>query len=369
MVLRRALLTFLTLSVIWSARGADPYSVIDLNEDLPNFSRYYGSESAGFRGGSKGGAVCGGFDCDGDGYNDTAFAQIQASPMGRTKAGEITFIFGDGNISEKVDTAGFSQDILKIAGDQNHEIAGAEIWMDDVNGDGLGYLLIGRQNYTKGDRIGAGALTIIFGHPILRAWAEAETYLDLGALPVDQGNEIVTIVGAAAGDRLGIWMRAADVNGDGVSDVVVGADQISSASEEHLGGVYVIQGGPHLQSVGGEVDLMNFGEAIFLLALQSKVVLVTPPSGTSHYHFGATLNVADLDGNGRAEVLASAALNRAGAVLGLNGSFSNGLGGSVDGSLFIAWDENFPPGPWPLAQWLQLSSHGTFVGRFHEDRW
>ena len=39
MVLRRTLLTFLILSVIWSARGADPYSVIDLNEDLPNFSR------------------------------------------------------------------------------------------------------------------------------------------------------------------------------------------------------------------------------------------------------------------------------------------------------------------------------------------
>jgi hypothetical protein len=50
-----------------------------------------------------------------------------------------------------------------------HEIAGSEIWMEGVNGDGLGGLLIGRQNYTKGDRTGEGALTITFDHPIQMA--------------------------------------------------------------------------------------------------------------------------------------------------------------------------------------------------------
>jgi hypothetical protein len=43
-------------------------------------------------------------------------------------------------------------------------------------------------------------------------------------------------------------MRAEDKNGNGISDVVVGADQISSATEEHFGGVYVIQGGAHFSS-------------------------------------------------------------------------------------------------------------------------
>ena len=67
------------------------------------------------------------------------------------------------------------------------DIAGAEIWMDDVSGDGLGDLLIGRQNYMPATgREGAGALTIIFGSDLLRSNAARLAYFDLRSPPPAQ---------------------------------------------------------------------------------------------------------------------------------------------------------------------------------------
>ena len=65
----------------------------------------------------------------------------------------------------------------------------------------------------------------------------------------------------------------------------------------------------------------------------------------SHYHFGATLQLADLDGNDKAELMAAATLNRAGASLDPNGGTAHGSGGTAHGTLFIAWDDNFT-GDW-----------------------
>ena len=39
--------------------------------------------------GNKGVPVAGGFDCDGDGFPDSAMAAMGASPLGRSGAGEI----------------------------------------------------------------------------------------------------------------------------------------------------------------------------------------------------------------------------------------------------------------------------------------
>jgi hypothetical protein len=60
------------------------------------------------------------------------------------------------------------------------------------------------------------------------------------------------------------------------------------------------------------------------------------------------VQLADLDGNERAEVLVAAALNRAGASIRPAGPLPgpvHGSGGAPDGTLFIAWDDNFT-GPW-----------------------
>jgi len=75
----------------------------------------------------------------------------------------------------------------------------------------------------------------------LRSLAALSVPLDLGAPP--PGVQVTTVVGAQALGRLCVWARSGDVDGDGIADVVVGADQEISAGETHRGAVWVLRGG------------------------------------------------------------------------------------------------------------------------------
>ena len=297
--------------------------------------------------------MAGGYDVDGDGNNDYAMASIRGNPFGRTRAGQVFLVFGDGTIGGEIDTDVVQERVLRIAGDQDHEIAGAEIWMDDVTGDGLGDLLICRQNHSKDGQDGyEGALTILVGGPEVRAYSDTLATLDLRSPP--QTLTLVNFFWAAERDRLGIWVRTGDVDGDGTADIVVGADQVDGpGSAVNEGAIYVIRGGAHLQTAV-DVDLASFGET----SLEGHIALIHPPNsgdaGNNDDHTGATCQIADLDGNGRAEVLAAATLNRSGAALGPGGSSSDSSGGTADGSLYIAWDDLFPADAWPAGYELEV---------------
>ena len=323
--------------------------------------------------GSSGVPVAGGHDCDGDGFRDYAFAAMRASPLGRTGAGEVALVFGDGTVQGAIDTAGLQAGVLKIAGEGTSEAAGSEIWMDDVTGDGYGDLLIARQNYRPDiARPGAGALTVVVGGPALRAHAATLQYLDLAAPP--PGITVLTLVGANAVDRLGMWMRTGDVTGDGVADIAVAADQEDRPGEPDRGAVYVVRGGAHL-AVTQTIDLAGFGST----ALAGHLAKIVPPSGSTEYHFGATCQVADLDLNGRAEIIAAAALNRAGGTLPADGAppgSAHGIGGSTNGTLYIVWDDAFVGDPWAAGLVIDLDSPpgpitvidgGAFNRRFGEE--
>lgn len=302
--------------------------------------------------GSSGVPVAGGFDVDGDGFRDLALASMRASPLGRSGAGLAYLLFGNGVLSGAYDTTVAGPRLLSVAGDDLNEACGSELWMDDVTGDGRGDLLIARQNHTPdGARIGAGALTLVVGSPALRAQAASLQPLDLRSPPANL--PVVTFVGAAQLDRLGIWMRTGDVTGDGIADILVGADQTSELGETHRGAAYLIRGGAHL-ATSQTVDLAQFGTT----ALPGLIARLTPPAGSTHHHFGATLQLADLDGNGRAEVIVASTLNRAGAALlpaGAAPGSAHASGGAVDGTLYIAWDDNFT-GAWPNGFGFEITS-------------
>ena len=323
--------------------AAQPARVIDLAEVSPEdglLRRVHGATGEG----RFGLPVAGGGDVDGDGFVDYAVAFMRASPFGQFSAGEVDLVFGDGTTAGVVDTAQDDARVLRFAGTQVDETAGSEIWLDDVTGDGLGDLLISRQNYTPdGSRLGAGALTVVVGGPALRTQATSLEIVDLAAPPAVV--TLTTFVGANELDRLGIWARTGDVTGDGIADIVVGADQEDLGGELNRGAAYVIRGGPHL-AVGGVFDLADPA----LTTIAEHIARITPPAGSAGYHFGATCQIADLDGNGRAEVLIAATINRAGATLEADGAppgSAEPSGGAPDGTLYIAWDDNFSSDPWP----------------------
>ncbi len=338
--------------LIAGSSGAQPAPVLDIAQMAPEdgqLRRVYGASGEG----RFGVPVAGGHDVDGDGFVDYAVAYMRASPGGQFSAGEVDLIFGDGTTGGTVDTALDDPRVLRFFGTQVQETAGSEIWMDDVTGDGLGDLLISRQNHTPdSDRLGAGALTVVVGGPGLRIAAASLQAIDLTAPSVS--IPLTTLVGAHELDRFGIWARTGDVTGDGVADIVVGADQEDSGGESNRGAAYVIRGGPHL-AAGGVIDLLD--PAVTTIA--EHIAKITPPAGSGGYHFGATCQIADLDGNGRSEVLVAATINRAGATLQAAGAppgSAEASGGAPDGTLYIAWDDNFPAEAWPAGFNFDISA-------------
>ena len=341
--------------ILAGALAGAPALTLDLADRPPGVLRILGHGPTD--GGNMGVPVCGGFDCDGDGYCEAAFAQFRASPFERIGAGEVTVVFGNGVIGGTLDAAIDQRGLLRIAGFQPHESTGSEIWMDDLTGDGRGDLLIGRQNHSlefaspRQPRAGCGAVTIVVGSPGWRVQADRLERLDLGSPP--PGIKVITFVGPKDYDRLGIWFRTGDITGDGIADVVVGSDEVDAEGAsivQNQGAAFVIRGGPHLLDCPDVVDLAHLEHAKLPVGLRGNVARIDAPGGADRFHLGATVQVGDLDGNGRAEVLLAATLNRVGAGLRLPGAPSGTgqfVGGARNGRVYIVWDENFPPGPWP----------------------
>ena len=343
------------LLVLSSQAWAQPETNLDLltvQDGDGILQRIYGADGEG----SFGVPLAAGHDVDGDGIADSMIAYLTASPNDLHRAGEVDLVFGTGLLDGSIDTDIDSPSFLRIWGEAAQETAGAEVWMDDVTGDGLGDLLICRQNYTLGARIGAGALTILPGGAHLRTLANSLTPIDLAAAPASVRE--TTIVGADEGDRLCIWVRTGDIDGDGVADLVMGADQESGDASLHRGGAWVVRGGSHLDDAGF-IDLDDFGTVSDDLA--GDIAHLIPAGGASHLHAGATCTIGDLDGNGRGEVLFATTLNRAGAIIAPpGGDFeTHASGGTAKGSVLIAWDENFPLTPWSLGYELTISSSET----------
>ncbi len=342
---------------LWAASlEAQPIQTIDIaklstDQDL---LRLQGSEGNG----AFGVPVAGGHDLDGDGFTDLAMAAMIASPLGRTLAGAVYVLFGNGKVEGTFDTAVDSAEVLRILGDQAFENAGSEIWIDDVTGDGIGDLLICRQNYSPDtERQGAGALTIVAGGSALRDRANALQPIDLRSPP--PGLSITTILGTEAGGRLGIWARTGDVTGDGVADLLIGADQETNGGQAHAGAAYLVRGGQRL-AAGGFVDLAQWSQPSF--ALEGDVLRLVAGPALAHGHFGATVQVGDLDRNGRAEVAAAEALARAGASLQPPGGGAHATGGAPRGTIHIVWDSALQ-GPWLPEATISTADIPTLVTR------
>jgi FG-GAP repeat len=157
--------------------------------------------------------------------------------------------------------------------DPNHS---QTLAVGDFNGDGIqdlafsapdAELIVGAALRTS------GVVYVLFGRK------EFPSVIDTAAS--QPGGTDLTILGAADGDRFGFAVAAADVNGDGVDDLIVGAPQVSSASLQAMGAAYVLLGS---RSIGGNpiIDLR-----------QQAADLVIHGAGD---RFGAAIAVGDAGG-------------------------------------------------------------------------
>ena len=209
-------------------------------------------------------------DVDGDGFADIVIGSDQINTAAGQHVGGAYIVFGAASLPAVIDLAAPPAGVrtARITGARTEDHWGAALQVGDVNNDGIGDIIIGASidrdsgSYVTvqdqvsghnfygadvgGSRPQAGEVYVIYGQ---RNWP---ANIDLGTPPVNATH----VLGAHANDFLGSQVHFGDLNGDGRTDLVLGA-LLALAPDDRgqTGAVYVIYGSASLP--GATIDLLN----------------------------------------------------------------------------------------------------------------
>ena len=177
-------------------------------------------------------SVSGAGDVNGDELDDVIVGAFGAGPDGNPRAGESYVVFGKAD-SASIDLGALGSGGFRIDGVNAEDYSGFSVsGAGDVNGDGLDDVIIGAFGAYSGGNSTAGESYVVFGK------ADSAS-IDLATL----GTGGFRIDGIDAFDRSGVTVSGAgDVNGDGLDDVIVGADRADPDGNLRAGESYVVFG-------------------------------------------------------------------------------------------------------------------------------
>jgi hypothetical protein len=266
-------------------------------------------------------------DVNGDGLADLIIGAYGSDPASLSDAGRSYVVFGktDGtaiNLSAIAPSSGNGSGGFVINGQAALDYSGYSVSAaGDVNGDGLADLIVGARYGDPASLSDAGRSYVVFGKT-------DGTAINLSAIAPSSGNGSggFVINGQAASDYSGISVSAAgDVNGDGLTDLIVGAD----TSGRLAGRSYVVFG----QTDGTAVNLSAIADGSGGFVINGETA-----GDVSGYSVSAA---GDVNGDGLADLIvgaygANAYAGRSYVVFGkANGTavdlsaIANGTGGFV----------------------------------------
>jgi hypothetical protein len=255
--------------------GPAPAPTLDLAQDTPALT-VFGAGPDDRLGASL---VAG--NTNGDDFDDILLGSFLADGPddARYQAGEAYLLLGSPSLAGERDLAQGKYDLALLAQDADDQL-GHYLAMDDLDGDQRDDLIVSafRADGPANERDDGGEVYVFFAASELR-----------GTVDLAVSRPDFTVFGAKAFDEFGGAVAAADLNGDGPADLIVGAPR--AGDEPRPGQVYAFFGGP---GVSGSRDVAQ---------AQQDVTLLGADSGD---RFGAIMTVADLDGDGLAEVTVSA---------------------------------------------------------------
>ena len=235
-------------------------------------------------------------DITGDGRADVVFCGMFGSSGNLTNNGVVNFYISDGRDSGFVDQAQNPSNIFRVHGARSGDLLGTSVSANgDVNGDGIRDVAIGAAGQDgPGNPIAdnRGAAYVVLGSHGFSG------DVDLSSLDGTPPPGVIAIYGPQSGGRMGIWIDEGDVDGDGIADIIIGSDQINFGGSQHVGGAYIVFGSTSLPNV---------------------IDLASPPAGVrtarivgarQEDHWGAALQVGDLNNDGIGDIIIGGSIFR-----------------------------------------------------------
>jgi hypothetical protein len=187
-------------------------------------------------------------DMNGDGVSDLIIGAYDAAPGGQVGAGSSFVVFGTSagfgaalELSTLNGANGFRINGVSAGDNSGQSVASA----GDINGDGLGDLIIGAPYASPGNRTDAGSSFVVFG--------TNKSFGGVLELSTLNGTNGFRINGVSTGDFSGTVASAGDMNGDGLSDLIIGASQADPGGRSNAGSSFVVFGTN--KSFGGVLEL------------------------------------------------------------------------------------------------------------------